>query len=924
MKKKTLSIVIPVYNEENTVIELLNKVAAADLTVNKEIIIVNDGSTDSSPSLINDWQQNIKNTDAKIYIFNKKNGGKGSAVRLGIENSIGDVVIIQDADLEYDPNDYQKCIDPILNGETKIVYGSRALSENATRVMSSPSFFIGGVLLTNCINFLYGSSLTDEPTCYKCFDGNLIRNASFEGDKFDWEPEITSKLLRLGFEIKEVQISYFPRKINEGKKICWRDGLDGIITALKWRFASLKNEKQNLISKVPELTHFFKRNKKYNFLLYTILLMTIAVRLAVAIPGLTSDNPKKFFYRPDSLTYIEPAESILANLKYNINAISDQPATVRPPGYPLFLSGIFAVGGENNYLFSIICFSLISALTVLFIYKAARLMCNQKIAILAASLFAFNITSIAMSPMFLADTLFAFIITLFMYYYLRYFLTRQSQHLVPAFIFLAIATLVKPASFLLIPCAAIATLLIGQGDLKKKVLRAGIAFLIACCIIFPWLYRNNKLGCGWVIDTNTGNSFIHVTSAIYSIAEKSSGPSLRAKLTTSAEREFAANKDKYKNTKEREKYKIEFFKKAVKKHPFTFLSMYLNPAVLIPDGATFFELLNKTTGHKGTLEILNKKNIFAAAAHYFKGKEYLILVISPLLLIVLFTYICSALQLANWIFKWKWKYLLLFCTLSLYMIMIHAPVPMPRYHLGALPFLCIMGAAYFINLLKQIKDWRIIGRTVEIDLEVLKESTIEKERNIYIHPFFLARSIFWSRLKTAMLLINKLVHDDCRILDFGGGSGAFAKGLCNKFSKVDIIDLDASDAKCIKQHLKLDNLQIIEDDINNYKNENKYDVIVATDVLEHFPVTSVPVEFIKKNIETNGLLVVSLPTENYIYRLGRIVVNKKKPADHYFDSKTILQHLENNNFEILEKRFAPNFFLAKIPLFDIAVLRYKG
>ena len=924
MKNKKLSIIIPVYNEENTVVELLNRVADVDLTVRKEIIIINDGSTDSSLALIKEWAERSKNIDAEIRVLSKENGGKGSAVRLGIENSTGDIVIIQDADLEYDPNDYQRCIDPILNNETKVVYGSRALSENATRMISSPSFFVGGVLLTNCINFLYGSSLTDEPTCYKCFDGNLVRNTYFEGDKFDWEPEITSKLLRLGFEIKEVQISYNPRKINEGKKISWRDGLDGGITALKWRFASLKKAKQNLISEIPGTGDFFKRRKKCNYILYAILLLTVISRVAIAIPGLSSADPQKFFFRPDSITYIDPARSILKNMEYNISADSSDPATIRAPGFPLFLAGIFAVSKDINYLFSIICFSIISALTVLFIYRTAILMYNQKIALAAAFLFAFNLTSIAVAPLFLADTLFAFFLTLFMYYYLRYFLTRQSQHLMPAFIFLAIATLVKPAAILLIPASAVATWIIGVGDFEKKTIRAVLAFIIGTCIVLPWMYRNAKLDCGWVIDTNTGNTMIHETSAIYSIANKSNGVDIRKKLTGQAAHEFSRNKSKYTSTKEREKYKAEFFKQAIKKHPFIFISLHANPAVLIPDGATFFELLNQTTAHRGTLEVLNQKGILAATAHYFNGKEYLILIIFPLLLIILFTYLGAALQLLSWILKRQWRYLVLFCIFSLYIIMIHGPVPMPRYQLGALPFLCIMGAAYFFNLLKQIKDWRKVSKTVEIDTEVLKKISSQNERNLYIHPSFIVRAFFWARLKTAMLLINKFVREDYKALDLGGGSGVFSKGLCSKFKKVDIIDLDTADAENIKEHFKLDNLRIIEDDIINFEGKDKYGIIIAADVLEHFPVASVPVNFIKNKLEYNGILVVSMPTENFIYKLGRIIINKSKPLDHYFNSKTILQHLKNNNFEILEKTFSPNLFFAKIPLSDIAILRYKG
>ena len=222
-KQKILSVIIPVYNEEKTVVSLLDKVMHSGVTVSLELIIVNDGSTDSSPELIQNWIREQKRNASNIVFLNKENGGKGSAVKAGIQASTGDVVIIQDADLEYDPHDYEACIRPILDGECKVVYGSRE-EENRNRLYSSPSFYLGGLLLTFWINLLYNANLTDEPTCYKTFDGPLIRSLPIEGDRFEWEPEVTAKLLRMGFEIREVPVSYYPRKITEGKKIKWKDG----------------------------------------------------------------------------------------------------------------------------------------------------------------------------------------------------------------------------------------------------------------------------------------------------------------------------------------------------------------------------------------------------------------------------------------------------------------------------------------------------------------------------------------------------------------------------------------------------------------------------------------------------------------------------------------------------------------------------
>ena len=181
---KKLSVIIPVYNEEGTVTALLDKVVQAVISTSLEIIIVNDGSTDGSPALIEKWVQEHRKSRAEILYLTKKNGGKGSAVKTGIKASTGDVVIIQDADLEYDPGDYEKCIRPILDGECRVVYGSRE-EENRNRLYSSPSFYLGGLLLTFWINLLYHSNLTDEPTCYKTFDGPLIRSMLIEGDKFE-------------------------------------------------------------------------------------------------------------------------------------------------------------------------------------------------------------------------------------------------------------------------------------------------------------------------------------------------------------------------------------------------------------------------------------------------------------------------------------------------------------------------------------------------------------------------------------------------------------------------------------------------------------------------------------------------------------------------------------------------------------------
>ena len=227
-----LSIIIPVYNEERTIFPLLELVLAAPLSVDRQVIIVDDGSTDLSAQLIEEFIS--YHPDAPISFLRKQNGGKGSAVKLGLQHAIGDMVIIQDADLEYDPNDYQKCIQPILDGKSNVVYGSRRL-DHSNRQHSSLRFYVGGLTVTLVTNLLYGARLTDVPTCYKVFKRVVLDDIVIKGDRFDFEYEVTAKLLRMGQRIFEVPIKYFPRGKSEGKKIGVRDGIEAIATLVKYR-----------------------------------------------------------------------------------------------------------------------------------------------------------------------------------------------------------------------------------------------------------------------------------------------------------------------------------------------------------------------------------------------------------------------------------------------------------------------------------------------------------------------------------------------------------------------------------------------------------------------------------------------------------------------------------------------------------------
>jgi len=243
-----LSIIIPVYNEDKLVGELLRKVVDLKLhdRMEKEIIVIDDGSSDGTHAVI--WRFVESHPESGIRLLaHDRNRGKGAAVRTGFEAAKGDILIIQDADLEYDPDDINDVVAPILSGEAKVVYGSRILREKALgrsgicglitgkHPHSYVLAYLGGVAITKWTNFLTGSKLTDEPTCYKCFHRDALTGIHIESDDFAWEPEITMKVLRKGFHIREVPVSYHPRKLSEGKKINWQDGLKALWAVWRYR-----------------------------------------------------------------------------------------------------------------------------------------------------------------------------------------------------------------------------------------------------------------------------------------------------------------------------------------------------------------------------------------------------------------------------------------------------------------------------------------------------------------------------------------------------------------------------------------------------------------------------------------------------------------------------------------------------------------
>jgi glycosyltransferase involved in cell wall biosynthesis len=228
MYMKKLSIIIPVFNEEKTIGEMLTSVLSIALPGwTKEIIVIDDGSGDGTRNVLKTWEKKVR------VIYKSKNEGKGSAVTIGFKEATGDIVLIQDADLEYSPSDYPILLAPFDHAHVDVVYGSRFLGSHLSTMFV---YAQGNKFVTFMTNILFNTNITDMETGFKVFRRNVLNGITIHAKRFDVEPELTVKMLKKGYQIYEVPISYFGRKFTEGKKLTWRDGVVALWTLIKYRF----------------------------------------------------------------------------------------------------------------------------------------------------------------------------------------------------------------------------------------------------------------------------------------------------------------------------------------------------------------------------------------------------------------------------------------------------------------------------------------------------------------------------------------------------------------------------------------------------------------------------------------------------------------------------------------------------------------
>jgi glycosyltransferase involved in cell wall biosynthesis len=227
---RSLSVIVPVFNERATVAEIVRRMRRVDLPLDLEIVMVNDASWDGTADIL----KALEDSTVRV-VHHETNTGKGAAVRTGLDHARGDLILIQDADLEYDPDDWPRLLNPVLKGKAEVVYGSRFTGEHRNMLFTH---WLGNRFLSLVTNVLYNTTLSDMETCYKLFDRRALEGIEIRSDGFDFEPEITAKVLRKGYRIYEVPISYAGREYHEGKKITWKDGFRALLALVRYRFWS--------------------------------------------------------------------------------------------------------------------------------------------------------------------------------------------------------------------------------------------------------------------------------------------------------------------------------------------------------------------------------------------------------------------------------------------------------------------------------------------------------------------------------------------------------------------------------------------------------------------------------------------------------------------------------------------------------------
>lgn len=433
-----------------------------------------------------------------------------------------------------------------------------------------------------------------------------------------------------------------------------------------------------------------------------ILAAAFLLRLLPALNVL--DNPERFI-RPDTATYLEPAKALLEG-RFS--------GTGRAPGYSLLAASSMWISLKNHLSILALSGVFLSTLTILPVYGAGKTLFGRKAGLIAAALFAFNLTCAANAPMLLSDTLFGFFAACQFYFFILFYRSKKSSDFLLCILFAAAGTLIRPINLPWIAPALVLLWMRPQMPWQRKLSTSLCALLITSAILLPWMARNAASGAPWCIDTNTG-AMVHQNGAMILAEAKGTNYEFEKEKIRKEYDTLFLDTRRFPDEKSREEWKMTRFRQIIAAHPWIALKQHFNwHRILLPDAPTFFEITGVTKSDRGTMNVLAKEGIFAAVDHYFEGRWYLPALLLPLLAVTGITYMGTLLFLFRCLFHFKrrWYMWLLFLAFAEFYLFLPGPICAPRYQIPALPLMCVFAAGALIPAMRMIPFLR--KRKVEL------------------------------------------------------------------------------------------------------------------------------------------------------------------------------------------------------------------
>lgn len=406
---------------------------------------------------------------------------------------------------------------------------------------------------------------------------------------------------------------------------------------------------------------------------WPLLLLALALRLVVAMSGF--DDPQKRFFRPDSWSYYWPAQSLLDRGGYHATPVSTEPGTTRPPGFPVVMVPLLALGGVGAV---VVAMCVVSALTCVPIWLTGLRVGGERTARWAGLLWAFNLTSLAVAPVVLSDTLFAFLFAWQLFLMTRYAQEGRPGDLAASALLAGVTALVRSAGGLWIVPWVLLALAAPKLPIRQRVVGAAAGVLIFALCVVPWMLRNRAAGAGFSMDSTVGDRYDCLSAAV--LSAETGEPTTRYREQWTREDEGRLDPKRAR------------FEEVARAHPWTLLQFYLFPRSVIPDVPTLLEHLGVTRSGRGSSDVLRREGVWAAARHYLDGRMVLLVPLSPLLAVVAVTYAGCAWQAIRWARARRWFWLLMFGAFVLYPLVLPGPMVEPRYQLPALPLMAVMAA----------------------------------------------------------------------------------------------------------------------------------------------------------------------------------------------------------------------------------------